>query len=135
IMLSIFPSLIIFGIFAPFILRVTVGIYLFYVGYAHLRNERESVTQEASHQVGSFAKALIIIGGIFEVTVGLSLIAGFLTQAMAIAGMIYILILLQFEDRCPVYVKHEKVFYIILFAIFFSLLLTGAGAPAVDLPL
>ena len=134
-MLSIFPSLLIFGIFAPFILRVVVGVYFFYTGYKHLQVERENIVKEVARKIGTFAKPLVILTILIEVVIGLSLIAGFLTQPMALVGILYILILLWFKNECPIFVKHERVFYIILFAILLSLLLTGAGALAVDLPL
>lgn len=134
-MLSIFPSLLIFGIFAPFILRFAVGVYLFYSGYAHLREDRERCVQELSTRFGSFSKTIIIIGGIFEAVIGLSLIAGFLTQVMALLGALYMLKLLFFKNSYPIWIKHERIFYLVLFAIFVSLLLSGAGVPAIDLPL
>jgi len=134
-MLSIFPSLLIFGIFAPFILRVAVGVYLFYTGFGHLREERESVTVELSDRFGTFSKSLVIIGGLFEVVIGLSLIAGFLTQVMALLGSLYMIKLLVFKNNYPTWIKHEKIFYVMVLVILLSLLLTGAGAPAVDLPL
>lgn len=138
-MLSIFPSLFVFGIFAPFILRTTVGVYLFYTGYRHLKEERELITEEVAQGIprvfSPYAKPFVIIGILFEIVVGLSLIAGFLTQIMALLGMIYVVKLLILKDLYPVFAKHERVFYVVLFVIFLSLLLTGAGAPAVDLPL
>jgi len=134
-MLSIFPTLLVFGIFAPFVLRVVVGTYLFYIGYAHMREGRELLTQELSGLFGSFSKYLVIIGGLFEAVIGLSLIAGFLTQVMALLGALYMVKLLIFKNNYPVWIKHERVFYVILLAIFLSLLLSGAGVPAIDLPL
>ena len=134
-MLSIFPSLLIFGIFAPFILRVAVGVYLFYTGWRHFGGEQESITKEIARKVGPYAKPVALFTALVEIVVGLSLIAGFLTQVAALIGMVYALKMIWFKKDCPVLVKHERVFYVILFVILLSLLLTGAGAPAVDLPL
>jgi len=114
---------------------LTVGVYIFYTGWQHLGGEKESLVKEATKSVSSYAKLLIIIGGSFEIIIGLSLIAGYLTQLMALLGIIYIATLLWFKRTCPIYVKHERVFYVMIFVILLSLLFTGAGAPAVDLPL
>ena len=134
-MLNIFPSLLIFGIFAPFILRVAVGVYLFHTGYNHLGKEKESVIQEATQKFSSYAKPIVILGGLFEVIVGLSLVAGFLTQIMALLGMLYMVKMFVLKKQYPVWMKRERVLYVVFFVILLSLLLTGAGAPAVDLPL
>jgi uncharacterized membrane protein YphA (DoxX/SURF4 family) len=134
-MLSIFPSLLIFGILAPFVLRVTVGAYFFYTGYKRLGRVDESVTKELEKRLGSLSKTVIIAMGVFETAIGLFLIAGFLTQIMAVLGMIYILKLLWFKNEFPSFIKRERIFYLILFVILLSLLFTGAGALAIDLPL
>ena len=54
---------------------------------------------------------------------------------MALAGMVYILKLLWLKNKYPIFIKRERIFYIMMFAILLSLLFTGAGALAVDLPL
>ena len=134
-MLSIFPSLLILGIFAPFILRVAVGVYFFYTGYQHLQVEQGSVMREVAQKYERFAKPIVIFAALIEIVIGLSLAVGFLTQFAALIGMIYILKLLWFKKDYPVFVKRERVFYLMVFVILLSLLLTGAGAPAIDLPL
>lgn len=134
-MLSIFPSLLIFGIFAPFILRVTIGVYFLYTGYQHIQKEQKDIVQEATQKFGSFAKPLVITGVLFEIALGLLLVVGFLTQIASILGMIFVLKLLWFKNEYPHFVKNERVLYIIIFVILLSLLFTGAGAYAVDLPL
>ena len=134
-MLSIFPSLLVFGIFAPFFLRLAVGIYLFYTGYEHLTKEQISLEKEFGNKLGGLGKSLAIIVPVFEILVGLSLVAGFLTQVMVLLGMVYSAKLLWFKKDCPRYAKHEKIFYVLVFIILLSLLFTGPGAFAVDLPL
>ena len=133
-MLSIFPSLLILGIFAPFILRMAVGLYFFYTGYHHLQKEQESIVKEAKKYV-PFAKPLMVFSALIEIVIGLSLIAGFLTQIASLVGIIYILILLRMKKACPVFVRRERILYVMILVILLSLLFTGAGAIAVDLPL
>ncbi|MBI2618275.1 DoxX family membrane protein [Candidatus Kaiserbacteria bacterium] len=134
-MLSVFPSLLTFGIFAPLFLRLTAGIFFFYSGYRHFGEERMELVRELSQKFSSAGKAIAVTLALVEMLLGLFLIAGFLTQVMALLGMIFTLKLLWFKNKYPLVAKHEKVVYALLFVIFLSLLFTGAGAPAVDLPL
>ena len=134
-MLSIFPSLLTFGIFAPFLLRLSAGIFFFYAGYQHFGKEQEGLVGELTQKFSSFAKPISVTLAIVEIVIGLFLIAGFLTQVAALLGAIFMLKLLWFKKSCPCLARHEKTVYVLLFVICISLLLTGAGAPAVDLPL
>ena len=134
-MLSVFPSLLILGIFAPFILRVTVGAYFLYTGAKHLKGEQENSVKEFTKKCGSFAKPFVIVTALVEIVIGFSLIVGFLTQVMALLGMIYMLKLLWFKNEYPLSIRRERIFYIVMFAVLVSLLLTGPGVFAIDLPL
>ncbi|HEC32886.1 MAG TPA: DoxX family protein, partial [Candidatus Kaiserbacteria bacterium] len=126
-MLSVFPSLLILGIFAPFILRLSVGVYFFYTGYRHIKEEREILVKEFANKFKTIAKPLVVIVAIIEMILGLSLVAGFLTQIAAILGMIFALKLLWFKNKYPHFAKNDRTLYIIIFVILLSLLFTGAG--------
>ena len=134
-MLSLFPSFFTFSLFAPLILRIAVGIFFFSLGYRHLTKEKEMLTNELTKRLGLFSKQFVFILGSVEILIGLFFIAGFLTQGVVIVGMLLTLKFLWFKKEYPTLAKHNKAFYILLLAILFSLLLTGAGIPAVDLPL
>ncbi len=134
-MLSIFPSLLIFGILAPFILRVIVGVYFLHAGYLDFGKEEGGSLEEITKKHGKYAKPFLTIFAIAEVVVGLSLIVGLFTQVAALIGIIFVLKFLWFKNEFPIFIKHEKVFYFMVLTILFSLLLTGAGALAIDLPL
>lgn len=125
-----------FGILAPFILRVTVGIYFFHTGYNRLQSgELDSVANTVSQRLGTLARPIIVFSTLIEISVGLLLIAGLFTQIAALIGIVCVLRTLWFTSKYPAFKKHEKVFYFMVLAILFSLLLIGAGAFAVDLPL
>ena len=134
-MLSVFPSLFIFGIFAPLILRLAVGVLFFYSGYQHFTKENEVLAAEFTSRFGSFAKTFALLVAGVEVILGAALIVGFLTQVAALLGMIFVLKLMWFKKEYPILAKHEKAVYVLAFVVLLSLLITGAGAPAIDLPL
>jgi len=134
-MLSIFPSLLTYGIVAPFILRMTVGLFFLDRGYRHLKEEKAGVVADMTKRLHAFAKPFVVLVALVEVAIGLSLIAGFLTQIAAIFGIIYMFKMLYFKVECPHFAKHQRLVYILFIVILFSLLITGPGIIAVDLPL
>ena len=135
-MLSVFPDLLFLDPLAPFFLRVTVGIIFLLMGYNHLtRERREGLASDLRLKWGATGTFFIWYLGIFEVITGLFLIIGFLTQIAAIVGGVITLKLLYGRKKYPKIAPQGSSFYIILFVICLSLLLTGAGAFAIDLPL
>lgn len=137
-MLNIFPDLLFLQLLAPFMLRVTVGVMLFWIGYSYIFRDRDTVTTQLSIKWPKFASPMIWFGGVFEIITGVFLIMGFLTQAVAIAGMLIAIDALfvkwLYKDLDKV-AKYSRMFYILIFIISLSLLFSGAGAFAIDLPL
>lgn len=114
--LNPFPALLDFSFFAPLLLRVIAGVLFVRMGYWQFRTSSKE------------RKAL----GIVEVLGGLALIAGFYTQiAVLVLGLVATIgtfrTLRTNEARSDTYA--------LLLAIMLSLLATGAGAFALDLPL
>jgi len=135
-MLTVFPGLLFLDPLAPFLLRVTVGIIFLFMGYNHLtRERREGIATDLRLKWGATGTFFIWYLGIFEIVVGLFLIAGFLTQIAAIVGGIIALKLLHGRKKYPKISPQSTSFYILLFVICLSFLVTGAGAFAIDLPL
>ncbi len=134
-MLNPFPDLLVYSMLAPFILRVVAGLMFINLGVLAFKNEKERwLTSLSTIKIPNPKLTLKIIGGI-EVIGGVMLILGFYTQIAAL-----ILGLLTFceayvEYKDPLILKRNFVFYIMLLAIVLSLLLSGAGAFAIDLPL
>lgn len=112
---SIIPSLFTFSFFAPLILRVAVSV----------------VFLEASLSLWKQQGKGKIIGTTSGVITILLLIGAF-TQVAAILG-ISMIVALSFYKTVPS-VFHKKTFALLVIAILIALLLTGAGAMAVDLP-
>lgn len=137
-MLNIFPELLFLQILAPFLLRVAIGVMFLWVGYSYLFKDREMIIAQLSMKWPKFARFSVIFGGIFEMITGIFLIVGLFTQAAAIAGALIAIDALSakffYKDLDKV-VRYSKMFYILVLIISLSLIVSGAGAFAVDLPL
>lgn len=137
-MLNVFPEFLFLGLLAPFLIRVAVGILFFLIGYSYLFKMRNSMFEQTKTVGKPFVLFLVWFGGIFEMLIGLFLIAGFLTQIVAIAGALIALNALIGKWK---YInlngiaKYSKTFYFLVFIVCLSLLFSGAGAFAIDLPL
>ena len=137
-MLNIFPNLLFLELLSPFMLRATVGVMLFWIGYSYLFKDRNTVIAQLSAKWPRSAKFFIYFGGIFEIITGIFLVAGFLTQGAAIAGTLIaidaLFVKFLYKDLDKV-AKYSKMFYILILVISISLIFSGAGAFAIDLPL
>lgn len=134
-MLNPFPELLTFSLLGPFVLRVVVGLIFLDLGILKLRGEKQRwvTTFEALRIVPA---DLFVVGyGLLEVAGGIMLILGFYTQVAALAFALFSGIEFYLESRDSVILKRNLVFYALLCAISLSLLLTGAGAFAIDIPL
>lgn len=134
-MLNPFPDLLTYSLLAPFILRVVAGFIFINLGVLAFKNEKERwLVSLETLKIPSPKLALKILG-LVEIVAGVMLILGFYTQIAAL-----ILALLTFaeayvEYKDPMILKRNFVFYLMLLSILLSLLLSGAGAFAFDLPL
>lgn len=125
-MFNPFPTLLSFSFFAPLILRVVAGSIFLKDGITY------ATQQPKTHKTYS---ALHGLSGIVHTLGGIMLILGFYTQ---IAGLILgITTLLRgvFSYRDSERTRKQSSYYFLLSAICFSLMLSGAGAFAIDLPL
>jgi uncharacterized membrane protein YphA (DoxX/SURF4 family) len=134
-MLNLFPELMTFSLLGPAILRIVLGLIFLDLGMLKFKGERtrwiasfEALRLRPADLMVSIYAALQVIGG-------LMLIFGLWTQAAALAFTLFTGAELYTEWKAREMLKRDLVFYILVFAISLSLLLTGAGAFAVDLPL
>lgn len=134
-MLNPFPELLTYSQIAPFVLRIVLG--LIFIDLAYLKVYKERLDWRRSFEALGLrpADTLVYIYAAIEFVAGLLLILGLYTQiaALAIAVVTGIEIFLEWKDGN--FFKRDLVFYILLFIIAISLLLTGAGAFAFDIPL
>jgi uncharacterized membrane protein YphA (DoxX/SURF4 family) len=134
-MLSVFPNLFTYNLIAPFILRVVVGLIFLELGYLKLGKEKSAWNMffETIHFKPSYLFVTLL--AIIEIVSGAFLIVGYLTQLAALIMAIILFAEAYVELRDGTILKRDIVFYTLLLAICVSLLLTGAGAFAFDLPL
>lgn len=134
-MLNPFPELLTYSLLAPFILRLTLGYILVNLGSLKLKVEKDR-WETAFHLLGFKEKALATkVLGYIEILGGLALLLGFYTQIAALVFVLLLGIELFIEQKEEALMKRDLTFYILLFAISLSLLFSGAGFLAFDLPL
>jgi uncharacterized membrane protein YphA (DoxX/SURF4 family) len=135
-MLNTFPYLLSFGLLAPFLLRLAVGLYFLSTGLSHLRLSRHT-GEDIARLENKFRDAGPLVWGvaIIEALCGLALIAGFLTQIAALILSILLILALILKNKNSSLFEHTSSFYLVLLAICLSLVLSGAGFLAIDLPL
>ena len=134
-MLNTFPNLLNYGLLAPFILRVVVGVIFLELGYLKLGKEKaawnmlfETIHFKPTH-------LFVVLLATIEIVFGSFIVVGYLTQIAALVMAIILFAEAYVEFRDGSLLKRDIVFYILLLAICVSLLVSGAGAFAFDLPL
>ncbi len=134
-MLNPFPDLLAFGLIAPLLLRIALGVMFFDFGWSKLRRQRaEKAALFESFGFRPGARYALVLG-IVEMVVGALLIVGLYTQLAALAAALISAAVLylkkKYGDRWP----HDRRFFLLLFIISLSLLFSGAGFFAFDVPL
>ncbi|MBV9159458.1 MAG: hypothetical protein JO019_02575 [Candidatus Kaiserbacteria bacterium] len=114
-MLSLFPQILFLAPFSAFLIRLTLGYLLGYTAWKHLATP----------------DWLIRVFGVLEVAVAASIILGIWTQAAALIAFVIALVWVLF----PATKRITRSAALISLILCLSLLVTGAGAIAFDLPL
>ena len=135
-MLNPFPDLLTYSLVAPFILRLTLGFILVNLGYLKLTKEkaRWGVIFELLH-IKRYERFAAQVVGTLEIVGGLMLITGFYAQIAALAFLILNGAEMYIEYKDETLLRRDIVFYVLIFVIALSLMFTGAGFLAFDLPL
>lgn len=134
-MLNPFPELLTYSLMGPFILRVVLGLIFLDLGLLKFRSEKQRwiASFQAMH-LGP-ADILVSIYATLEVVGALMLGFGLYTQIAALAFIIFTALEFYIEYKDAYILKRNIVFYLLVLAISASLLLTGAGTFAFDIPL
>ncbi len=119
-MLSVFPSLLNYGLVAPLLIRVVLGITIAWIGYAKI----------CTHKETEF-RAL----GVVEIIMGILLVVGYITQLMAFLVGVILVVKLSKKVKDRAFLTDGVNYYIILLVLAVSLLFSGPGFLAFDLPL
>ena len=130
-MLNPFPELLVYSFFAPTLLRVAVALAFLYIAYMqYLR--RTQISALHFPIVGqNFAWFAIA----FHTIVGVALLVGYYTQVAAIVAIAGLVKGWWLNKRYPSVVIVPTSTILLLLVICLSLLLSGAGALAFDVPL
>lgn len=115
--LSLFPALFTYTLVAPLLLRLIVAYYIISLGSDMYKNGQYKWLSFIYFIVGAF------------LTIGLY------TQAVAIFGIISIKLNWWIKRKTSATSSDQMMLYIVCGVIFLSLLVTGPGAIAIDLPL
>lgn len=134
-MLSVFPELLNYALLAPFLLRVVLGFIFLDLGLLKFRGEKERWIASCEALNVRPAEFFVVLYGLLQVVGGLLLLVGLWTQVAALVFAIFTGAELYIEWRVREVLKRDLTFYLLLFVISVSLLLTGPGTYAFDLPL
>jgi len=134
-MLNPFPELLNYALLAPLILRLVVGLIFLDLGFLKFKSEKARWI--ASFETLSIRPAdfFVALYGALQVIGGVMFIFGAWTQVAALFFVVSTGLELAVEWKAKEVLKRDMTFYLLLFVISLSLLLTGAGAYAIDLPL
>lgn len=117
-MLNPFPELLTYSMLAPFILRLVLGFVYLDLGLLNFKK-----------------KGNMKLLGVVEIIGAIMLFLGFYTQIAAILFIIIAGTSFYIEYKDAAVLKRDIVFYLLVLSISISLLLSGAGSYAKDLPL
>ncbi len=135
-MLNTFPHLLVYSFAAPTIIRIVAGLAFVWFGYDKLTKGKEAKRvffESINLKPGIF---FVWFFGLLEIIAGGLLVLGYATQIASIITTLISLGAFLIKQFKPASGLHEsKLCYLLLFAISLSLLLTGAGAYAFDIPL
>ncbi len=133
-MLNPFPDLLVYGILAPLVIRLAVGAALLYLSVEHFRN-RKDIAALLSPMVGRFSRGAGFYFAVVEAFAGALLVAGAWTQIAALVAIVLAVKSLLLRSRLSPLAPFSRSTYLLIIAMSASLLLSGAGALAFDLPL
>lgn len=134
-MLNPFPDLLAFGLVAPLLLRVALGMVFVDFGWSKLRRDgaqKAALFEALGLRPGVYYAVLF---GVIELAAGILLIIGLYAQIAALAAAIISAAAYYIKKKYPEKFQSDRCFFCLLFIIALSLLFSGAGFMALDLPL
>ena len=120
---------------APVVLRLVIGLIFIDLGILKFRSEKPRWISSFETLGVRPADLFVPAYALLQIIGGILLILGLWTQAAALAFVIFTGIELYVEMSAREVLKRDMVFYLLLFVISVSLLLSGAGSFAIDIPL
>lgn len=134
-MLNPFPELLNYALLAPLLLRLVVGLIFVDLGFLKFKSEKQR-WMSSFEALGLRPTDLFVpLYATLQVVGGVMLLVGLYTQVAALFFVLSTGTELYVEWKAREVLKRDMVFYLLVFVISLSLLFTGAGAYAIDLPL
>ncbi len=134
-MLNPFPDLLAFSFFAPLFLRVGLGVVFFDFG-RHTLGAGRAQHGALFEALGLKAHARYVTTlGTVEIIAALMLVFGVYTQIAALATLALSLVAYYLKGKHGAHIEHRRHLFFLTAVLSLSLLLSGAGAIAFDLPL
>ena len=127
------PELLTYGIFAPTLLRFAAAVIFAHLAYNHYKN-REQIAEIRFPLVGQGVWLVWFVVAV-EAALALALFFGYYTQVAAIVGALATLKNIVWGGKYPSFFILSRSSAFLLLVIMLSLLVSGAGAFAFDLPL
>lgn len=128
-----FPQLFYLSFFIPTLLRVAVALIFFLIAW-HTYARRNDIAEVSLPVVGK-APWAVWFAVVVETLIGLSLLLGYYTQVAAIVGALAALKFFILKHRIDGYAPISRTASFLLFIICLSLIISGAGAFGMDIPL
>ncbi|OGG48805.1 hypothetical protein A2704_06605 [Candidatus Kaiserbacteria bacterium RIFCSPHIGHO2_01_FULL_54_36b] len=132
-MLSLFPQLLFLAPLSADLLRIAAGIVFLLLAWTHWQ-KREELSHIDFFVVGKGAW-IPIFASVFELIIGVGLILGVYAQAIALLGALAALKSFVWKRRYSGLFPLSRIESALLFVICLSLVMTGAGIFALDMPL
>ena len=132
-MLNSFPNLLTYGFFAPTLLRVAAALVFAYLAYTHFKN-KDQIAQTGFPIIGK-GEWIAWLAVLIEGAAALGLFLGYYTQISAIVGAAVAIKSSFWSGKYPDFFILSRSTSFLLLIICLSLLVTGAGKLAFDLPL
>lgn len=143
-MLSIFPNLFTYSLFAPFVLRLALGSFFILQGLRRIRQDAPAWNSIWGSQLGDAVKTengsavpwtLASVLARLQILIGVFIFIGLFTQVTALVAIAFVWVEWFKRARTNPHTFSELWGIIFVTAICIGLLFLGAGFLAFDLPL
>lgn len=134
-MLNPFPVLLAFAGFAPLFLRVVIGAILIFLGRRTAFTHRSAYQKFFKTKEYPYASTLPWMLGIVEILLGAFIFVGFYTQVSVLIAIYIFINLFYLRREAGTIIFFSQTTFILLITMCLSLLFSGAGFYAFDIPL
>ena len=134
-MLSIFPDLFSYGLLTPVLIRLGLFVALFYFGWMTIFRKRVLFAKKLEESKYPLADFMPWPFGVLSLVSAGFILIGFLVQGVAIVAIYLFLNFYLVDSGEKKIFSVPGIFYLVLVLFAVSLLFSGAGFWAIDLPL